>query len=144
MSTVLWIVIIAAALVVLALLLVSARKGSQARKETRRGEAHDMRREARMRGARADRVQAEAEERAARARREAAIAEEQSAHAEREQRFAHERHAEADRHDPDVSAKDREGRFGRGREDARQSETAGGANGEYADSDRVVDERTRR
>ena len=96
------IAIVIAALVVIALLVVVSRRGRERKLETRRDEAHEIRRDAEVGQAQADRTRAEAEERAARARREEATAREQAARAADQGRDAAERRTEADRIDPDV------------------------------------------
>jgi hypothetical protein len=95
------------AIVIGVALLVAAfvwfgRQARERRLESKRLEAHETRREARVSGAQAERQRAEADERAARARKEQAVAEEQSARAEKQHRFARERHERADELDPDV------------------------------------------
>ena len=68
MSTGLLIVIIVVALIVLAGLAWVGTRARHQRLDARRDEAREIRREAEVHGAQADRMAAEAEERAARAR----------------------------------------------------------------------------
>ena len=70
--------IVIAVLIVLALVMLLGRRGRERQRESRRGEAREIRREAEVSRAQADETRAEAEERAARARREEADARQQS------------------------------------------------------------------
>src|SRR5688500_1468820 len=99
------IAIVVAAIVLIALFTLMAKKGREKRHDQRRVEARTHREEARVRSARATRAEAEAEERAARAKREQALAEEQSATAERERRFARSKERAAAQLDPDGDGK---------------------------------------
>jgi FtsZ-interacting cell division protein ZipA len=105
--------IVVGALILIALLALIGRRGSERRKDTRRHEAGEIRREAEVGRAQADRTRAEADERAARARREEATAREQGARAEAQQRDARDRHLEAAELDPDVDAKEAADRYDR-------------------------------
>ena len=93
--------IVVGAIILIALFALLGKKGRERKLETRRTEAHELRREAQVRQSQADRHKAEADERAARARKEQAIAEEQAAHAEKHSRFARDRHEKAADLDPD-------------------------------------------
>jgi len=99
--------IVVGALILIALLALIGRRGSERRK------AGEIRREAEVGRAQADRTRAEADERAARARREEATAREQGARAEAQQRDARDRHLEAAELDPDVDAKEAADRYDR-------------------------------
>jgi hypothetical protein len=100
------IAIVIAALLVLALVMLVAKRGRERRLDAKRGEAHELRRDAEVTRAQADRTRAEADERAARARQEEAAAREQAAVADERSREAQEGHSEADRIDPDVKQDD--------------------------------------
>jgi FtsZ-interacting cell division protein ZipA len=102
MDTGVIIAIVIGVLLLIALFVLLGKKGRERKMETRRDESREIRREAEVKDARADRVGAEAEERAAKARREEAIAREQSAEAEKHKREAHEHHAKAHEIDPDA------------------------------------------
>ena len=104
MDTGVIIAIVVGALVLIAAIAIASKMARERRLEGKREQAREVRHEAQLRGAQADRQQAEAQERAARARKEQAIAEEQAAEAEKHQRFARERHAEAQDLDPDSDA----------------------------------------
>ena len=132
MSTGAIIAIVVVALILLALAMWLGSRSRNRRHEIRRTEAHEIRREAEVRGAEADQMQAEADERAARARREEAAAREQAARAEERHGEAEERHARAHDIDPDTRG-DYEPGSGRERE--------GGAAG-ATESGGVRDERT--
>ena len=82
MDTGVIIAIIAAALILLAVLWFAARKGRERRYETRKTEAHEIRREAEVGRAQADRTRAEAEAQAAEAKRQDALARERAASAD--------------------------------------------------------------
>ena len=84
------IAIVVGVLVLIAAIVLATKMGRERRLDTKRQQSREVRREAQIRGARAERQAAEADERAARARREQAIAEEQSAEAEKDRRFARE------------------------------------------------------
>jgi hypothetical protein len=126
--------------IVLAILMLLARRGRERRLETRRGEAREMRRGAEVTRAQADRTRAEADERAARARQEEARAREQAAQAHERSREAQQRHIEADRLDPDVDENDPE----RDRVSGVTSYGQGEANGDVDDRGEVVDRHTER
>ena len=83
MSTGAIIAIVIGALLLVALLVVLARRGRERRFENMRVEAQEHRNEARIRERGAKRDQAEADEAAARAKKARAIAEEQAAQAQR-------------------------------------------------------------
>jgi FtsZ-interacting cell division protein ZipA len=93
--------IVLGAIVVIALVALLAKRGSETRRENKRVEAHETRREAQVHGARAEKASAHADERAARARGEQAEAQEASAVADRERRASKERHEYAEDIDPD-------------------------------------------
>ena len=101
------IAIVIGAIVLIALIAFISKKGRDRKLETRRHEAHESRRVAKVRGAKADQAQAEADERAARARKEQAVAEEQAATAEKERRFARQHEERAVELDPDDDGKNR-------------------------------------
>jgi FtsZ-interacting cell division protein ZipA len=96
------IAIVVGGLALLALLVLVGRKSHEKRRESRRAEAHEVRREAQVYSARAEREQAEADARAARARREEALAQEKALGAEKRGRFAREQRERADELDPDI------------------------------------------
>lgn len=123
MDTGVIVAIVIAALIILALLWVLGRRGRERKLESRRDEAHQIRREAAVDQAQADRTRAEAEERAARARREEASAREQAARAEGQQVEARDRHMEAAKVDPDVDEKEAADRYD------REGEERGGVGG---------------
>jgi F0F1-type ATP synthase membrane subunit b/b' len=102
MDTGVIIAIVAAALILLAVLWFAARAGRERRYEARRNEAREIRREADVGSAQADRTRAEAEAQAAEARRQEALARERAASAEELDREARDRHIEAARKDPDA------------------------------------------
>ena len=116
MDTGVIIAIVVGALLLLALFMLLGRKGRERKLETKRQEAREIRREAHVTEAQADRTSAEADERAAKARREEAAAREQAAEAERHQEAAAERHAEADDRDPDVGKAGLKGKLFGGRD----------------------------
>ncbi len=111
------IAIVVGGLILVALLMLLAKRGRDSRHETRRHEARELRREADVRTAEADEMKAEAEERAARARREDAAARQQVAHAQDREQEAEAQHARA--HDLDPDAK---GDYERGSHRDRESE----------------------
>jgi hypothetical protein len=133
MDTGVIIAIVIAALIVIAVLWLLGRRARERRLDTRREEAHQIRRDAEVSRAQADQTRAEADERAARARREEASAREQGAQAEARQEEARDRHMEAARVDPDVDADQAADRYddehgvggitshGRGEEDDKPS-----------------------
>jgi hypothetical protein len=90
------------ALVLIAAIAIASKMARERRLEGKREEAREVRHEAQLRGAQADRQRAEAEERAARARKEQALADEQAAEADKRTRFARERQEEARSIDPDA------------------------------------------
>jgi biopolymer transport protein ExbB/TolQ len=94
--------LVIAGVALLVILALIAKKSREKRLESRRVEAHEVRREARIHGAQADRDRADADVRSAQARKEQAIAEEKAARAEKRGRFARERRERADELDPDV------------------------------------------
>jgi LPXTG-motif cell wall-anchored protein len=96
------IALVVGGLALLALLVLIGRKRREKRLESQRVEAHEVRREAQISSAQAEREQAEADARAARARREQALAREKALGAEKRGRFAREQHERADDLDPDV------------------------------------------
>jgi FtsZ-interacting cell division protein ZipA len=96
------IAIVIGVLILLALVVWLSRRNRQARLESRRHEAREIRREAEVRTAEADETSAAAEERAARARREEAEARAQAARAEEQRREAEAHHARAHELDPDA------------------------------------------
>jgi hypothetical protein len=140
MSTGAIIAIVIAALIVLAIVLMLARRGRERRLETRRGEAREMRRGAEVTRAQADRAHAEADERAARARQEEAAAREQAALAQEQSREAQQRHIEADRHDPDVDENASNGHADRDTVPGVTSYGQGEENGEVVDRDTERDD----
>jgi hypothetical protein len=120
MDTGVIIAIVVGALVLIAAIVLASRMARERRLEGKRDQAREVRQEAQIRGAKADRQHAEAEERAARARKEQAIAEEQAAKADEHRRFARDRHVEADKIDPDADDEARRGERGREEEHARR------------------------
>ena len=127
MSTGAIVAIVIGALLVIALLVVLAKRGRERRFENMRQEAQEHRSEARVRSRSAERDQAEADEAAARAKKARATAEEQAAHARRAEAEAeakadharHERehadslHQRAGEIDPDADGEQDNRRFGR-------------------------------
>jgi F0F1-type ATP synthase membrane subunit b/b' len=122
MSTGAIIAIVIAALIVLAVLWFLGRKGRERRLDTRREQAHEIRREAEVGRAQADRTRAEADAQAAEARRQDALARERAATAEDQHREARERHIEAAKKDPDADPDEAAAEFDRRHETA---DTAG-------------------
>ena len=102
MSTGAIIAIVIGVVIVLAVLWFVARAGRDRKLESRRVEAREMRREAEVGSAKADRTRAEAEAQAAEAKRQDALARERAASADDQHREARERHIEAARKDPDA------------------------------------------
>ena len=102
MDTGVIIAIVVGVLILLALLWLLARAGRNRRHEARRVEAREIRREAEVGTAQADRTRAEADAQAAEARRQDALARERAASADEQHREARERHVEAARKDPDA------------------------------------------
>jgi Tfp pilus assembly protein PilE len=96
------IAIVIAAIVVIALVAWVSQRQRVRRTEQRRGEAAELRDEARLRGTRADRHQAAADEQAAAARRQAAEADERALRAKRERALAEEHETRAREVDPDT------------------------------------------
>jgi len=115
MDTGVIIAIVVAALILLAVLWFLGRKGRERRYETRRTEAREIRREAELGGAQADRTRAEAEAQAAEARRQDALARERAASADQQSREARERHIEAAKKDPDADPDEVAAQFDRER-----------------------------
>jgi hypothetical protein len=101
MDTGVIVAIVIGAIVLIALVAFLAKRGRDSRRDTKRVEAHETRREAQVRGARADKAEAYADERAARAKREQAEAQEAAAVADKERRASRDRHEYADNVDPD-------------------------------------------
>jgi hypothetical protein len=96
------IIAIALAAIVVGVLIVALTKGRQVRRlEQRRVERDQLRDEARIRGARADRERATADQQSAAARRQAAEAEERMVRARQEQAVAERHEARAREIDPD-------------------------------------------
>ena len=102
MDTGVIIAIVIGVLLLVALFALLGKRGKERKNETRRVESREIKREAEVKDAQADRVSAESEERAARARREEAMAREQAAEAQQHKREAHEHHAKAHDLDPDA------------------------------------------
>ena len=102
MDTGVIIAIVVGVLILLAVLWLVARAGRSRRHETRRAEAREIRRDAEVGTAKADRMRAEADAQGAEARRQEALARERSAGADEQHREARERHIEAARKDPDA------------------------------------------
>jgi FtsZ-interacting cell division protein ZipA len=115
MDTGVIIAIVVAALILLAVLWFVGRKGRERRFETRRHEAREIRREAEIGTAQADRTRAEADVKAAEARRQEAQAREHSATADEQHREARERHIEAAKKDPDADPDEAAAQFDRER-----------------------------
>jgi hypothetical protein len=148
MDTGVIIAIVVAALIVLALLWLVGRRARDRKLDTRRDEARQIRRDAQVSGAQADRTRAEAEERAARARREEAGAREQAAHAEAKQEEARDRHLQAASVDPDVDEGEAADRYDRDREGVGGITSHGGGEGddgvEHHEQTRTADEERER
>ena len=137
MSTGAIVAIVIGALLLVALLVVLARRGRERRFENMRAEAQEHRNEARIRERGAKRDQAEADEAAARAKKARAIAEEQAAQAQRAEAEAeaksehaqHQRgqvdelHTRATEVDPDAESEEAEteGRFRRNSDKNRET-----------------------
>jgi hypothetical protein len=113
MDTGVIVAIVVAALILLALLWFLGRKGRERRHETRRVEAREIRREAELGSAQADRTRAEAEAQGAEARRQDALARERAASADEQHREARERHIEAAKKDPDADPDEAAAEFDR-------------------------------
>jgi hypothetical protein len=113
MDTGVIIAIVIGALILLALLWFVGRKGRERRHETRRVEAGEIRREAELGSAQADKTRAEADAQAAEARRQEALAREHAASAEEQHREARERHIEAAKKDPDADPDEAAAEFDR-------------------------------
>ena len=96
------IAIVIAAIVVIALVAWVSQRQRVRRIEQRRGEAAELRDEARLSGTRAERHQAAADEQAAAARRQAAEADERALRAKRERALAEEHETRAREVDPDT------------------------------------------
>ena len=97
------IAIVIGAIVLIVLIALVVQRQRARRLDQRRGEAAELRDEARVRGTRAERERAAADEQAAAARRKAAEAEERALRAQREQAVAQEHEERARAVDPDVS-----------------------------------------
>jgi multidrug efflux pump subunit AcrA (membrane-fusion protein) len=134
MDTGVIIAIVIGALILLALLWFVGRKGRERRHETRRVEAGEIRREAELGGAQADKTRAEAEAQSAEARRQDALARERSASAEEQHREARERHIEAAKKDPDADPDEAAAEF-----DRRHAERGTGPTGTTGGSDQSVE-----
>ena len=102
MSTGAIIAIVIVVLIVLALVMWLGKRSRDAKLDSRRHEAREIRSTAEVRSAEADKMRAEADERAARARREEAHAREQAVRAEDQRREAEAHHARAHELDPDA------------------------------------------
>jgi hypothetical protein len=102
MDTGVIIAIVVGVLILLGVLWLVARAGRSRRHEARRAEAREIRRDAEVGTAKADRMRAEADAQTAEARRQEALARERSAGADEQHREARERHIEAARKDPDA------------------------------------------
>jgi FtsZ-interacting cell division protein ZipA len=102
MDTGVIIAIVVAALILLAVLWFAGRKGRERRLDTRRDQAREIRREAEVGTAQADKTRAEADVQAAEARRQEAQARERAATADEQHREARDRHIEAAKKDPDA------------------------------------------
>ncbi len=127
MDTGVIIAIVAAALILLAVLWFAGRKGRERRFETRRHEAREIRREAEVGTAQADRTRAEADVQAAEARRQEAQARESAAAADEQHREARDRHIEAAEKDPDADPDEVAAQFDRERAEGRAVGTTGAA-----------------
>jgi biopolymer transport protein ExbB/TolQ len=126
------IAIVVAALILLAVLWFAGRAARERRHETRREQAHEIRREAEVSTAQADKTRAEAEAQAAEARRQEALARERAASADEQQQEARERHIEAAKKDPDADEDEVAARF-----DAERSQSDTGRTGADADDQSV-------
>ena len=113
MDTGVIIAIVVGALILLGVLWMLARAGRTRRLDTRRTEAHEIRREAEVGRARADRTRAEAEAQGAEARRQDALARERAATADEQHREARERHIAAAKKDPDADPDEAAAEFDR-------------------------------
>src|SRR4051795_8771415 len=120
MSTGAIIAIVIGVLILLAVLWFVGRKGRERRLDTRRDQAREIRREAEVGTAQADKSRAEADAQAAEARRQEELARERAATAEEQHREARERHIEAADKDPDADPDEAAAEF-----DRRHAETAG-------------------
>jgi hypothetical protein len=130
MDTGVIIAIVVGALIVLALLWFVGRAGRNRRHETRRAEAREIRREAEVGTAQADRTRAEAETQAAEARRQDALARERQAAADEQHREARDRHIEAARKDPDMDPDEAAAEFDRRHAERSTTGTTGTTGGE--------------
>jgi FtsZ-interacting cell division protein ZipA len=115
--------IVIGALILIALIVMLARRGRERKLEGRRIEAKDQRDQARVRARTAEREQADADEAEARAKKARAVAEEQAAqarraeaeaeakadHARHERTQAEELQGRADEIDPDADGADESG-----------------------------------
>ena len=136
MDTGVIIAIIVAALILLAVLWFAGRKGRERRFETRRHEAREIRREAEVGTAQADRTRAEADVQAAEARRQEAQARESAATADEQHRAARERHIEAAEKDPDADPDEAAAQFDRERAQTSTAGTAATGTDGATDADR--------
>ena len=145
MSTGAIVAIVIGALILIALLVLLARRGRERQIEGRRVEAHEHRSEARVRARSAEKEQAEADEAAARAKKARAVAEEHGAqarraeaeaeakqdHAHHERTQAEELHGRATELDPDgdgeQTSPNGRRRFDRDDEEQRSERTESGA-----------------
>ena len=145
MSTGAIVAIVIGALILIALLVLMARRGRERKMENMRVEAQEHRSQARVRARTADREQAEADEAAARAKKARAVAEEQAAqarraeteaeakedHAHHERTQAEQLHGRATEIDPDAGEGEESGRsngkrrlFRRGSDEERSTESS--------------------
>ncbi len=118
MDTGVIIAIVVGVLILLAVLWFVGRAGRARRDETRREQAREIRREAEVGSAQADKTRAEAEAQGAEARRQEALARERAASAEEQHREARERHIEAAKKDPDADPDEAAAEF-----DSRHAQT---------------------
>ena len=139
MDTGVIIAIVAAALILLAVLWFVGRKGRERRYETRRHEAREIRRDAEVGQAQADRTRAEAEAQSAEAKRQDALARERAASADEQDREARERHIEAAKKDPDADPDEVAAQFDREHAQAGTAGATTGATTDAADSDQSVE-----
>ena len=134
MDTGVIVAIVVGVLIVLALVWFLSRAGQNRRNETRRTEAREIRREAEVGSAQADRTRAEADAQAAEARRQEALSRERSATADQQHREARDRHIEAAEKDPDADPDEAAAEF-----DSRHAETAGTGTQDVSGTDQSVE-----